>query len=157
MMSTRTNQTINQTAQFRILSPDQKQRIFEGMIETLRDTGVHLHHEEARALLKEHGALIDDITVRIPQNLVLDALATVPPVTIVQSWDGTRKTRIEKNQVLFGPGPTPPNYTDPDTLERRKYVKNDASVVARVCEALPNIGFVQSLGTISDVTVSLAD
>ena len=157
MMSTRTNQTINQTAQFRILSPDQRQRIFEGMIETLRDTGVHLHHEEARELLKEHGALIDDITVRIPQNLVLDALATVPPVTIVQSWDGTRKTRIEKNQVLFGPGPTPPNYTDPDTLERRKYVKNDASVVARVCEALPNIGFVQSLGTISDVTVSLAD
>ena len=156
-MSTRTNQTINQTAQFRILSPDQKQRIFEGMIETLRDTGVHLHHEEARALLKEHGALIDDITVRIPQNLILDALATVPPVTIVQSWDGNRKTRIEKNQVLFGPGPTPPNYTDPDTLERRKYVRNDASVVARVCEALPNIGFVQSLGTISDVTVSLAD
>jgi trimethylamine--corrinoid protein Co-methyltransferase len=157
MMSTRTNQTINQTAQFRILSKDQKERIFEGMVETLRDTGVHLHHEEARGLLKEHGALIDDITVRIPQNLVLDALATVPTVTIVQSWDGSRKTRIEKNQVLFGPGPTPPNYTDPDTLERRKYVRNDASVVARVCEALPNIGFVQSLGTISDVTVSLAD
>ena len=157
MMGTRINQTVNQTAQFRILSPDQKQRIFEGMIETLRNTGVHLHHEEARELLKEHGALINDITVKIPQNLIMEALATVPPVTIVQSWDGTRKTRIEKNQVLFGPGPTPPNYTDPDTLERRKYVKNDASVVARVCEALPNIGFVQSLGTISDVTVSLAD
>ena len=156
-MGTRINQTVNQTAQFRILSPDQKQRIFEGMIETLRNTGVHLHHEEARKLLKEHGALIDDITVKIPQNLIMDALATVPPVTIVQSWDGTRKTRIEKNQVLFGPGPTPPNYTDPDTLERRKYVKNDAAVVARVCEALPNIGFVQSLGTISDVTISLAD
>jgi trimethylamine--corrinoid protein Co-methyltransferase len=157
MMGTRINQTVNQTAQFRILAPDEKQRIFEGMIETLRNTGVHLHHEEARDLLKAHGALVDDVTVKIPQNLILDALATVPPVTIVQSWDGTRKTRIEKNQVLFGPGPTPPNYTDPDTLERRKYVKNDASVVARVCEALPNIGFVQSLGTISDVTVSLAD
>ena len=157
MMGTRINQTVNQTAQFRILSPDEKQRIFEGMIETLRNTGVHLQHAEARELLKEHGALVDDVTVKIPQNLILDALATVPPVTIVQSWDGTRKTRIEKNQVLFGPGPTPPNYTDPDTLERRKYVKNDASVVARVCEALPNIGFVQSLGTISDVTVSLAD
>ena len=156
-MSTRTNQTVNQTANFRILSEDQKQRIFEGMIETLRNTGVHLHHEEARELLKDHGALVDDVSVKIPQNLVMDALATVPPVTIVQSWDGTRKTRIEKNQVLFGPGPTPPNYTDPDTLERRKYVRKDSAVVARVCDALPNIGFVQSLGTISDVTVSLAD
>jgi trimethylamine--corrinoid protein Co-methyltransferase len=157
MMSTRTNQTVNQTAQFSILSQDQKQRIFEGMIETLRNTGVHLHHEEARELLKEHGALVDGVTVKIPQNFVMDALATVPPVTIVQSWDGTKKTRIEKNQVLFGPGPTPPNFTDPDTLERRKYVRTDAAMVARICEALPNIGFVQSLGTISDVTVSLSD
>jgi len=156
-MSTQTNQTVNQTARFSILSQDQKQRIFEGMIETLRNTGVHLHHEEARELLKEHGALVDGVSVKIPQNLVLDALATVPPVTIVQSWDGTRKTLIEKNQVLFGPGPTPPNFTDPDTLERRKYVRTDAAMVARICQALPNIGFVQSLGTISDVTVSLAD
>jgi trimethylamine--corrinoid protein Co-methyltransferase len=135
MMSTRTNQTVNQTAQFCILSEDQKKRIFEGMIETLRNTGVHLHHEEARELLKAHGALVDDESVKIPQNLVMDAIATLPPVTIVQSWDGTRKTRIEKNQVLFGPGPTPPNYTDPDTLERRMYVRNDVAVVARVCEA----------------------
>jgi len=156
-MSTRTNQTVNQTARFTVLSEDQKMRIFEGMIETLRNTGVHLHHEQARALLQEHGALIDGVSVRIPQNLVLDALATVPPVTVVQSWDGSRKTRIEKNQVLFGPGPTPPNFTDPDTLERRKYVRKDAEIVARICEALPNIGFVQSLGTISDVTVTLAD
>jgi trimethylamine--corrinoid protein Co-methyltransferase len=157
MMSTRTNQTVNQTAQFSILSQDQKQRIFEGMIETLRNTGVHLHHEQARELLKEHGALVDGVSVKIPQNLVLDALATVPPVTVVQSWDGTRKTLIEKNQVHFGPGPTPPNFTDPHTLERRKYVRADAAMVARICQALPNIGFVQSLGTISDVTVSLAD
>ncbi len=66
MMSARTNQTVNQTAQFCILSEDQKQRIFEGMIETLRNTGVHLHHAEARELLKEHGALDDGESVRIP-------------------------------------------------------------------------------------------
>ena len=71
MMSTQINQTVNQTAQFRILSEDQKKRIFEGMIETLRNTGVHLHHEEARKLLKKNGALVDGESVRIPQNLVM--------------------------------------------------------------------------------------
>ena len=156
-MSVRTNQIVNQTTRFSLLSEDQKQRIFEGMIETLRNTGVDLHHEEARDILKNHGALVDGVRVRIPQNLVMDALSTIPPVTIVQSWDGKRKTRIEKNQVLFGPGPTPPHFTDPYTLERRKYLRKDASLVARICDALPNIGFVQSLGTISDVTISLAD
>jgi trimethylamine--corrinoid protein Co-methyltransferase len=157
IMSVRINQIVNQTAKFSIFSEDQKQRIYEGMIETLRNTGVDLHHEEARNLLQKHGAIVDGVRVRIPQNLVTDALASVPPVTIVQSWDGKRKTRIEKNQVHFGPGPTPPHFTDPYTLERRKYLRKDASLVARICDALPNIGFVQSLGTISDVTVSLAD
>ncbi|MCP4690689.1 MAG: trimethylamine methyltransferase [Desulfobacterales bacterium] len=156
-MSARINQTVNQTAIFSVLSEDQKRRIFEGMIETLRNTGVDLHHDEARDLLKKNGAIVDGVRVRIPQNLIMNAIATLPRVTIVQSWDGKRKTRIEKNQVHFGPGPTPPYFTDPYTMERREYLKKDASLVARICDALPNIGFVQSLGTISDVTVSLAD
>ena len=58
-MSTRTNQTVNQTAQFSILSRDQKQGIFEGMIETLRNTGVHLHHEHAREFSKKWGRAVN--------------------------------------------------------------------------------------------------
>lgn len=157
MKSTRTNYTVNTTPQFQILSEDQKQAIFNGMIETLWRTGVNLHHDGARDLLKEHGARADGVRVFLPPELVLKALSTVPPVTVVYGWDGTPKMRIEKNRVYFGPGPTTPNFIDPDTLERRKYVKNDASVVARVCDALPNIGFVQSLGSISDTTETLAD
>ena len=77
-----------------------------------------------------------------------------PPFTV-----GTGSTRlyIEEGRSYFGPGPTPPNFIDPDTLERRPYLRKDASLVARVCDALPNIGYVQSLGSISDVTNGLAD
>lgn len=157
MKSTRTNYTVNQTTQFEILSEDQKAAIFNGMIETLWRTGLHLHHPGARDLLKEHGCRVDGIRVFIPPELVQKALVTVPRTTTVYGWDGTPRIRIEKNRVYFGPGPTTPNFIDPDTLERRKYQKKDASVVARVCDALPNIGFVQSLGSISDVTESLAD
>jgi trimethylamine--corrinoid protein Co-methyltransferase len=157
MKSTRTNLTVNQTTQFAVLSEDQKVAIFNGMVETLQNPGVDVHHEPARDLLKENGAAVDGIRVFIPPQLVQRALSTVPPVTVVYSWDGSGKCRIEKNRVYFGPGPTCPNFIDVDTLERRKYVKSDASVVARVCQALPNIGFVQSLGSISDVTEGLAD
>ncbi|MFQ5577697.1 MAG: trimethylamine methyltransferase family protein, partial [Anaerolineae bacterium] len=37
------------------------------------------------------------------------------------------------------------------TLERRPYLRADAEIVAQVCDALPNIDFCESLGTISDV------
>jgi trimethylamine--corrinoid protein Co-methyltransferase len=42
-------------------------------------------------------------------------------------------------------------------LERRRYLRQDAALVARVCDALPEIGFVMSLGSISDVTDGLEE
>lgn len=157
MASTRTNLTAYRTPQFSVLSEDQKESIFNGVIEILQRTGLDVRHEGARDLLKEHGCLIDGSIVKIPPQLVRKSLSTVPPVTVIYNWDGSGKIRIEKNRVYFGPGPTNPNFIDPETMERRKYLKKDPSIVARVCDALPNIGFVQSLGSISDVTGSLAD
>ncbi|MFP4038971.1 MAG: trimethylamine methyltransferase family protein [Desulfosudaceae bacterium] len=157
MGSTQTNLTINLTPQFSMLSEDQKEAIYHGVIRTLMTTGVDVHHEYARDLLKEYGAKVEGRRVWIPQNLVTDALASAPPFTEVSAWDGdeSKKVWIERGRSHFGPGPTPPNFTDTDTLERRPYIRKDASLVARVCDALPNIGYVQSLGSISDVTVGM--
>ena len=138
-MSTRTNLTIHSTPQFAILSEDQKESIFNGMIETLQYTGLDVRHAAARDLLAEHGCLIDDNIVKIPPQLVRRALSSLPPVTVIHNWDGSGKLRIEKNRTYFGPGPTNPNFIDPITMERRKYLKKDPAVVAQVCDALPNI------------------
>jgi trimethylamine--corrinoid protein Co-methyltransferase len=154
---TRTNYTVNCTPRFQLLSEDQKETIFNGMIKTLNDTGANVHHEEARALLKKHGCRVDGTRVKIPPQKVREALSTLPPTTTVYSWKGEEKCYIEKNRSYFGPGPTPPYFIDPETLERRKYLRKDSSVVARVCDALPNIGYVQGLGSIDDVTNGLAD
>jgi trimethylamine--corrinoid protein Co-methyltransferase len=145
--------------QLSILSEDQKEILFNGVLETLQRTGADIHHEGARELLKKHGCTIDGIRAHIPARLVYGTLATLPPTTTICPWDGddSKKILIERNRTYFGPGPTTPNFIDVETLERRKYVKQDASVVARVCDALPNIEFVQSLGSISDVTNGLAD
>jgi hypothetical protein len=37
-----------------------------------------------------------------------------------------------------------------ETLERRPYVKSDVPTVAKVVDALPNIDFCESLGTVGD-------
>ncbi len=158
-MISRTNYTVQQNPHFEILSDNQKERIFNGMMRTLQYTGAHVHHEGARELFKKAGCKVDGITVYFPPEVIKNALATVPEVTEVFPWDGdeSKKITIEKKRSYFGPGPTPPNFIDTETLERRKYLRKDASVVARVCDSLPNIGYVQSLGSISDVTNGLAD
>lgn len=158
-MKNRTNYTIHESPQFSILSEDQKERIFNGMMRTLQYTGANVHHEGARELFKKAGCKIDGIRVYFPPEVILNALSTVPPVTEIFPWDGSKEKKIiiEKNRSYFGPGPTPPNFIDTETLERRKYLRKDASLVARVCDALPNMGYVQSLGSISDVTNGLAD
>jgi hypothetical protein len=42
-----------------------------------------------------------------------------------------------------------------ETLERRPYVKSDVPIVAKVVDALPNIDFCESLGTVGDVHYDL--
>lgn len=153
----RVNFQASGSTQFSVLSEDQAESILHGMLEVLQRTGVAIHHEEARSLLKKAGAMVDGTRVYIPAALVREALSKVPQETVVYRWDGSGVIRLRKNEVYFGPGPTCPNFIDPETEQRRPYVRKDAAMVARVCDALPNIGFVESLGSISDVTPSLAD
>jgi len=156
-MSDRVNFRYNNSPTFRLLSDDQKEEIFMGVVRTLHDTGANVHHEGARELFEKAGCKVEGVRVRFPQHLINDALATLPKSTTIWDWEGKPSAFVENGRSYFGPGPTPPNFIDPETLERRPYIRKDASIVARVCEALPNIGYVQSLGSISDVTNGLAD
>ena len=159
MSSTRTNFTAQQSPQFSILSEDQKERIYNGMLRTLQYTGANVHHEGARKLFKKNGCKVDGNRVFFSPEVIRQALSTVPPVTEIFPWDGNKdkKIIIEKKRSYFGPGPTPPYFIDTETMERRKYLRKDASLVAKVCDTLPNMGYVQSLGSIDDVTNGLAD
>ncbi len=156
-MMTRANYKENRTPKFAVFSEDQLEIMYNAAFKTLKDTGADVHHPGARDLFKKHGCRVDGKRVRFPQELLRYAFNNIPPTTTVYDWEGNESCYIEKGKSYFGPGPTPPHFIDPDTLERRHYVRKDANSVARVCDALPNIGYVQSLGTISDVTVELAD
>lgn len=155
----RVNYRANASVQFQVLSEDQKQEIWRAALDVLEHTGVEVYNDEALAILKEHGAWVDGVRVRIPAGLVQQALATAPATFTVFSREGNpaKNLVIGPNRVHYGPGPTCPNFRDPRTFERRKYLRRDAREVARVCDALPHIDFVESLGTISDVNPDLAD
>jgi trimethylamine--corrinoid protein Co-methyltransferase len=154
----RTNYRVNSGVRFEMLSKDQLQELFNGALHVLEYTGLEVHHEEAREILKQAGAWVDGLIVRIPSYLVRQSLEMAPRSFTIFARDGNPKhdIRIGPGRAHFGPGPTPPNFTDVETLERRPYVRADAETVAKVCDALPNIDFCESLGTISDVHHELA-
>jgi trimethylamine--corrinoid protein Co-methyltransferase len=149
----RTNYRVNSGVRFELLSPDQLQELFDGVLHLLEYTGLDVYHDEAREILQEAGAWVDGLRVRLPSYLVKDALAKAPRSFTLWARDGNPQHNIHigPGRAHFGPGPTCPNFIDVDTLERRPYVKSDVPSVATVCNALPNIDFVESLGTVSDV------
>ena len=155
----RVNFQTNLTTQFEVLSKDQREDILRAALEVLAHTGVEVHNQEALGILKSRGASVEGERVQIPGHLVRQALATAPSSFRVYSREGNpaKDIVIGPNRVHYGPGPTCPNIRDPRTGERRKYLRRDAATVARVCDALPHIDFVESLGVINDVTPDLAD
>jgi trimethylamine--corrinoid protein Co-methyltransferase len=112
-----------------------------------------VHHDEARDILKKAGAWVDGLRVCIPSYLVRRSLEMAPRSFTLFARDGNPKhdIRIGPGRGYFGPGPTCPNFIDVETMERRPYVKSDVPIVAKVVDALPNIDFCESLGTVSDV------
>jgi trimethylamine--corrinoid protein Co-methyltransferase len=149
----RANYRANSGVQFRMLSDDQLQELFDGVLHVLEYTGLEVHHEEAREILKENGAWVDGLRVRLPSYMVKRALSHAPRSFTLFARDGNPKNNIHigPGRAHFGPGPTCPNFIDVETMERRPYVKSDVPLVAKVVDALPNIDFCESLGTVNDV------
>ncbi len=149
----RGNYRVNSGVRFRMLSDDQLEELFNGVLHVLEYTGLEVHQEEARDILEKAGAWVDGIRVRLPSYMVKRALSTAPRSFTLFARDGNAKNNINigPGRAHFGPGPTCPNFIDIETLERRPYVKSDVPNVAKVVDALPNIDFCESLGTVNDV------
>jgi trimethylamine--corrinoid protein Co-methyltransferase len=149
----RGNYRVNSGVRFQMLSDDQLQELFDGVLHVLEYTGLEVHHEEAREILKEAGAWVDGKMVRLPSYMVKDALSKAPRSFTLFARDGDKKKNIHigPGRAHFGPGPTCVNFIDIETMERRPYVKSDVPLVARMVDALDNIDFCESLGTVNDV------
>ncbi len=153
----RTNYVVNSGVRFSMFSQDQLEEMFWGVLHLLEYTGLDVKHEEAREILKEAGAWVEGERVRLPSYLVRRSLEMAPRSFTLFARDGNPKHNINigPGRAHFGPGPTCTQFIDVETLERREYTKSDVPLVAKTVDALPNIDFCESLGTVSDVHFDL--
>lgn len=157
MKHSRSRYKSKQSVRFRLLSEDQKERIYSTALEILTRTGARILSDKARNLFKKAGCWIDEDIVRFPIGLSEWAVRTAPSKILLYDRNGNWRMSLEGCNSYFGPGPTNNYHIDPYSRERRKPKIQDTENVGRICEALPNIDFVQDLGMPSDVTPTLAD
>jgi len=136
---------------FSMLGRDDTLRIHRASCHILHHTGVRLFNDSGLALLQQAGAAVDGDRVRIPPSLVEWALSTVPGEFTLYKR-GTSKAALILNgeHSYFGPGSDTLRYLDPRTGQHRPYKMQDLTDVYRLCDALPEIGFVMSVGIPKD-------
>jgi len=146
------NSIAYQTPQFSILSESQISDIHLAALEVLRRTGIRFHHAGAVDMLKQAGAFVSaGNLVKFPARMVEDAISSVPGRVIMCDRDGEPSMFLEGSKASFGTGSDCLNFLDPKTGEHRKFTKADIIDGYRLCDALPNIDFLMSIGLPADV------
>lgn len=127
-------------------------RIHRASCEILRRTGVHVYSERALTLLREAGAVVDGPLARIPPSLVEWSLTTVPgSFNLYARGSEEVAIRLDGEGVYFGPGSDTLHYLDPRSGKRRAFTSADIADCTRLCDALPNLHFMMSVGVPEDV------
>lgn len=142
------------------LSSDQLQQIHLASLEVLERTGVDVGLSEAVDLLGEAGADVRDPTrIKIPSHLVDEALRTTPHRITIYDRTGRPAMHLEGRNCYFGTGTDTPYVIDPYSGERRPTRGEDVDCAVRLSDALANIDFVGSMGSVSsdEVPAQISD
>ena len=140
-----------------VLSEDQIEQIHSATLEVLERTGVRITHSRALELLDGAGARVKGKRVRIPHQIVENAIHAAPSCFALGKRDGEPAVLLEENRSWYGAGLDCVDYLDPVTDKRRRFTSNDCRTTASISNALPNYSWVMTLGLAADVPVDIAD
>ncbi len=135
----------------RILSYFQLNQVHEYTIRLLEEVGCKVYCKEALDILDKAGCDVSKPDqVRIPQKLVMEAIEAAPKKIKIYNRDGDLSMVLKEGKCYYGPGSDCPYTIDLYTGKRRISKKEDVALLARFCDALPNIDFVMSFGIAND-------
>jgi trimethylamine--corrinoid protein Co-methyltransferase len=134
-------------------------RAHAAALEILERVGVEVHHEAGVALFRKAGARIEHTRVRLPGELVEQALATAPRSFPLRGrdGDGALDLEIRNGRTYFGSGSDCLYVRDPHSGERRRAVVADVETGAAVAERLSNIDFAMSMWLPEDAPLEVVE
>jgi len=128
--------------QISVLSQDEIELIHYSALDLLEKIGVKVDSTQAKELLKENGAVVDDKNdfVKFPEHLVMEQLKKVPDSFTLWGSDGSYKFQVNTESVNFATVGTPVKIYDPDHKKGiRKTILSDNVSQIRIVDRLKNI------------------
>lgn len=145
-------------AQLTVWNEADCRRLHEATLKVLAGCGVEvLGHPAALEVYRDLGADVQGTRVRLSADLVDAALASAPRTWLMHSRGTGVETRLEQGPVYFGTGSDTLYVKDFATGERRRAQLADVETFAALCELLPQIDFVMSMGLPVDVAHEVDD
>jgi len=135
----------------KIASEEELKRLHQASLRILEKTGIEVHLDEARNLLKSAGALIDGLRVRFPQEMVERVIESAPEHIALHNQDGVLTMDVRATNYFFGSGSDLQYTIDLKTGERRFTTLKDVADSARLVDRLEHFDFHMSYGLASDV------
>lgn len=122
-----------------LLTDEIIERILDEAHQLLLKPGIKVQNPEARQLLGDAGAQVDEETqvVRIPAQIVTTALESVPREFDLYDADGNPKVHYGGDTVHFDPGSSGITMLNPDTLEYETTETSHLLKLIKIAEQLP--------------------
>ena len=132
----------------RFLSDEDVQAIHEAGLLILRDTGVKVHHAEARKLLTQAGATVDEHSriARLPERLTMESIARTGKRYVLYGRSGHRTARFRHGDRVWMSSPGQYTWIDSQTGRRRGATVQDVRDAIRLGDALDHIHVVGAMG-----------
>lgn len=132
-------------------------RLHDTTLRLLSDVGVEVLDPTGLELYRQLGAAIDGERVRLDADLVEAALASAPSSWQLHSRGREELLELADGPSYFGTGSDCLYTRDVDSGERRRVRLADIESMAVLCERLPNIDFVMSMGLPEDAPHAVDD
>ena len=145
-------------AQLTLWDDDACARVHQATLHVLSECGVEvLGYAPALDVLSRLGADVRGTRVRLSPELVDDALVSAPRTWTLRSRGDGDDLELAQGRSYFGTGSDTLYVRDPGTGKRRRALLADVEAFAALCERLPNLDFVMSMGLPEDVPRELDD
>mgnify|MGYP001812459626 CR=1 FL=1 len=107
------------TPRLQVLSEDQRETLFLGVLDILEGTGIRVDHDEGLELLSGAGARAGaERQARLPSYLVEEARAQAPHRVVTYNHQGRPAIGLEGGRVYFCSQVNAFNYYDPEDRVR---------------------------------------
>ena len=143
--------------ELKTLQAKELEKIHLATMNVLEQTGVKVSNPKVLELLGDAGARIDKQRVRIPCEMVEDALKKAPSHLTLGKRNGQQALTLAGNKGWFGPSVDCVDYLVPQTMERRRFRLKDCRVTATILDAMPHYSWGMTFGIASDVPPEIAD